>query len=243
MTYNHFVRAAKVAVGAGYAAYYAQKGAQYIAKHKHYVVPPAAAYYYRNRKRMPPTTRSKKRASSHVSSHRSSSHAGHGTSSTGDMNKVVFKAKHVSGGAYKRKVAFKKKIENALEGDLPLIKTVKNVTMSMTAAGNLMQYNIIAMSDVSDMTSLNDNIVKQTTGLASSKSESFVQRDYRIDGFYTNAANTLCIMDWYLVIPRTNLVEDPNNSFGAGNNLIASGGETDSATVGAGGNNIGITPF
>lgn len=87
---------------------------------------------------MPPHTPKLKRARGHEStpsSKRHKSHAGHATSSTGDMNKVVFKPKHVSKGGLKRKTAFKKKVESALESEMPLIKVVRTKAMSMTGGG------------------------------------------------------------------------------------------------------------
>lgn len=50
-------------------------------------------------------------------------------------------------------------------------------------------------------------------------------------------------MDWYLVIPRMDLVESPNNSFGTGTALLAAGGEVDPVFTNYGGNTVGITPF
>lgn len=50
---------------------------------------------------------------------KSKKHVGgaHGSSSTGDMNKVVYKPKHLAKGTVKRKIAFKKKVEEVLEAD------------------------------------------------------------------------------------------------------------------------------
>lgn len=48
---------------------------------------------------------------------------GAGKSSAGDLSKVEYK-KHGSKRQLKKKMAFKKKVEAALESDMPLIKTV-----------------------------------------------------------------------------------------------------------------------
>lgn len=139
MSYN--LGALKFGVASAYGGYYAYKGAQYLARHKHFVVPPAASIYFNRRKRMPPTPKLKRGRASSFNSSRSRSkshhtHAGHGTSSTGDMNKVVFKPKHVSKGALKRKTAFKKKVESAMESDMPLIRVVGPKVQSITGPGS-----------------------------------------------------------------------------------------------------------
>lgn len=85
----------------------------------------AVASRHLNRLIMPPTGHHhKKHKGGHHTGHSSGIRASAGAGSTGDMNKVEYKKKHVSMAKVASTKAFKKKVETALTSDFPLIKSI-----------------------------------------------------------------------------------------------------------------------
>ncbi len=64
--------------------------------------------------------------------------------------------------------------------------------------------------------SLEATIMGQSAGSTLENSETFMLIDYRLAGLYSNCGTAVTIMDWYTVIPRTNLNESPTDSWGIG---------------------------
>lgn len=50
-------------------------------------------------------------------------------------------------------------------------------------------------------------------------------------------------MDWYLVVPREDSQENPNDSWSNGFRTVATGGEQDPAYNGSSRDTLGMTPF
>lgn len=68
--------------------------------------------------------------------------------------------------------------------------------------------------------------------------------DYRVDGFYTNSSNTLSIMDWYHVVPRTDNIQTPVQDFAQGFGIASGEGTTGGTTSQTSTSGLpGVTPF
>lgn len=148
----------------------------------------------------------KRRKLSHKKKKKSASDGGAG--STGDMNKVIWKKK---GGKrqYRRFRKFKKKVEKALESDLPLGKVLFQQSSARTKQ-NSNQFDQFAISegDIGELKTILQQIT-QTAQAGTYFTQRYHMFDLHIDGYYTNCGNTVCCLDWYTVVPRTDNINDP----------------------------------
>lgn len=172
-----------------------------------------------------------------------------GSGSTGDMNKVIYRKKRVSRRRVKRQKRFKRAVQKALETDSPLIKVFGQYTLSnYNPTYGQQNYGQIAIIDVPQMR----NALAALTGLAASPAD-FSQRyelySFILDGFYSNAGNTLAVVDWYTVVPRVDNINTPGADFlQAAGEVPGSSGEgcasgTGDALFTSAPTTQGLTPF
>lgn len=172
-----------------------------------------------------------------------------GSGSTGDMNKVIYQHKKQSKGKRKAFKKFKAKVDKALESTFPLERIVLQNSRSMTWLTGKQAYDSIPLLDVDNLRAMTAILDNRASSQAQYTERFRVLRS-RIDGYYSNAGNTLAIIDWYECVPRADNVNNPYYDFQqAGQNVRNSGGEVvnlaTNAFQGAQASDVtvGITPF
>ena len=172
-----------------------------------------------------------------------------GGGSTGDMNKVLFRAKKMNKRKMNRQKKFIKKVKEAIDLDFPLVRTLFQTSAYITTVTGTQGVSFIDWNSVSDMRkclSLMNNSAQSLNDYI----ERFDVKYSRIEGQYSNSGNSLAIMDWYLVVSRIDNVASAYGDFAnQGNNTTSNGGETVSLasntfqsslpTI----NTVGVTPF
>lgn len=158
-----------------------------------------------------------------------------GAGSTGDMNKVIWRRPKGAKRKYKRFRRFKKKVERAIESDMPLTKVVMDQTLQLTNTTNTMKQNVIGFCDEPDLR-LTMSTIDQVAQSSGNFSERYHLMDWHCDGFYTNSGNTLAILDFFWVVPRTDNVYQPSDDF---YQAATAGGEATATLV----ETIGMNPF
>lgn len=132
--------------------------------------------------------------------------------STGDMNKVEYVAKKASKKVLKKKRIFKKRVDDVLNSELPIQRTLSQVGFRSSSLLGQQQQFIIPVCNVGNMRTVLQEVDQQVFGVTDENAK-IQLLNYHQSGFYTNVSTGVVIMDWYKVYPRCDNVQSPDFDF------------------------------
>lgn len=216
--YYHYGASALGAVGSHFARHFAGRAGHHAANYVADLGRRSADYLFRRPNSPPPTPRkggaSQRRMFGNPWRH--VAHPKHPIhSSAGDTTGILYRRKKRSRAKVRYQKKFAAKIHKALDTTLPILRLVCQQPFGCNGGVNLQQWITIMWKDVVDFQQLTQAI--QNAGLLSPETDlNYRVLNGHLEGFYSNAANTAVVMDWYRVIPKCDNVNSPYDDLSLG---------------------------
>jgi len=172
-----------------------------------------------------------------------------GSSSSGDLVKRMYTYKKKPAGVIKRQKKFKAKVDKVLEGEFPIERILEQSGMQISTSIAQQGANVIPLRDVTQMRDMNKQVQQVASVVSDSNFKFHCQHSFQDIMYTNNGGNTAgtiastAVIDWYLVVGKTDNDNDPLQDWVYANTTSlegSTGGQT-AGTITA--NTVGNTPF